>query len=363
MKLLFVSHPVGPLGDGSGGGVDLTMGNVVKALTRRGHEIEVIAPVGSRLAGARVIEVPGALQPSAQYQDRAAPVCMPANPILAALWEEARRRQAAFDVVINFAYDWLPFYLTPFFSAPVAHLVSMSTLLDAMDTVIGAVAAGFPGRIAMHTQAQARTFPFADQSVMLGNGLDLDLYPYNSTPENRLCWIGRIAPEKGIEDAAATAQATGIPLDVYGQIQDAAYWNRVLREFSGASIQYHGFLDTATLAQAVGHARALLMTPKWIEAFGNVVMEALACGVPVIAYARGGPAEMVEDGRTGWLVEPDHVDDLIKAVGRIDQLDRAACRRQAERDYSLAALGLRWEHWLERIVAPETQINRCDRYL
>ena len=105
MKLLFVSHPVGPIGDGSGGGVDLTMGNVAKALTRRGHVIEIIAPVGSRLANARVIEVTGTLQPSAQYQDRAAPVSMPANPILAALWEEARRRQGAYDVVVNFAYD------------------------------------------------------------------------------------------------------------------------------------------------------------------------------------------------------------------------------------------------------------------
>ena len=358
MKLLFVSHPVGPLGDGSGGGVDLTMGNVVKALTRRGHAVDVLAPLGSRLANARVIEVQGTLQPSAQYQNRAAPVSMPANSVLAALWEEARCRQSAYDVVVNFAYDWLPFYLTPFFLVPVAHLVSMCTLLDAMDVIIGAAAYSFPGHVAMHTQAQARTFPFADQCVILGNGLDLDLYPYNPTPKHRLCWIGRIAPEKGIEDAVAVAQVTGIPLDVYGQIQDAAYWNRVLREFAGAPIHYHGFLATETLAQAVGHARALLMTPKWTEAFGNVVMEALACGVPVIAYRRGGPAEMVVDGRTGWLVEPDHIDDLVTAVGRIDHLDRAACRQQAEREYSLAALGLRWEYWLEGIVHPETRMNR-----
>jgi UDP-glucose:tetrahydrobiopterin glucosyltransferase len=351
MKLLFVSHPVGPIGNGSGGGVDLTLGNVVKALMRRGHAVEVIAPVGSRLDHVRMIEARGTLQPSAQYQSRAAPVTMPANPILAALWEEARRRQTAYDVVVNFAYDWLPFYLTPFFTVPVAHLVSMSTLLDAMDTVVGAVVGSSPGSVAMHTHAQARTFPFADRVVILGNGLDLDLYPYNPIPRNRLCWIGRIAPEKGIEDAAAVAQATGIPLDVYGQIQDAAYWNRVLREFAGTPIHYHGFLDTQTLAQAVGHAKALLMTPKWIEAFGNVVMEALACGVPVVAYRRGGPAEMVVDGRTGWLVEPDCVDDLIAAVGRLDELDRAACRQQAAREYSLAALGLRWERWLGGIVA------------
>ncbi|HVA91348.1 MAG TPA: glycosyltransferase family 4 protein [Chloroflexota bacterium] len=350
MKLLFVSYPVGPIGNGSGGGVDLTMHNAAKALARRGHPVDVIAPVGSRLDHTRLIEVPGSLQPSAQYQTRGAPVSMPADSILANMWEEARRRQAAYDVLVNFAYDWLPFWVTPFFATPVAHLVSMCTLLDAMDGVIGAVAEAFPGRVAMHTHAQAQTFPFAGDCPILGNGLDLDLYPYNPTPKNHLCWIGRIAPEKGLEDAAAVAQATGIPLEVYGQIQDADYWNRILREFAGAPIQYNGFLDTGSLARAIGHAQAMLMTPKWIEAFGNVVMEALACGVPVVAYRRGGPAEMVAEGRTGWLVAPDSVDGLIAAVGRLNQLDRAVCRQQAERDYSLEALGLRWERWLAGIV-------------
>jgi UDP-glucose:tetrahydrobiopterin glucosyltransferase len=83
--------------------------------------------------------------------------------------------------------------------------------------------------------------------------------------------------------------------------------------------------------------------------------------VPVVAYRRGGPAEMIEEGRTGWLVEPDSVDGLIDAVHRLDKLDRAACRRQAERDFSLEALGQRWEQWFNRILAMESTAQSAGR--
>jgi UDP-glucose:tetrahydrobiopterin glucosyltransferase len=87
-----------------------------------------------------------------------------------------------------------------------------------------------------------------------------------------------------------------------------------------------------------------------VEAFGNVAIEALACGVPVIAYRRGGPSEIVRHGETGWLVEPDSVTGLVEAIGRIDQLNRAACRQQAEQAFSLPALGERFEQWFREIL-------------
>jgi UDP-glucose:tetrahydrobiopterin glucosyltransferase len=92
------------------------------------------------------------------------------------------------------------------------------------------------------------------------------------------------------------------------------------------------------------------MTPRWVEAFGNVAIEALACGVPVIAYARGGPAEIVKDGETGFLVKPDSVTGLIEAINRIDEIKRDRCRQQAESEYSLTALGDRFEVWFTKIL-------------
>ena len=93
------------------------------------------------------------------------------------------------------------------------------------------------------------------------------------------------------------------------------------------------------------------MTPKWVEAFGNVAIEALACGVPVVAYGRGGPLEIIEDGVTGYLVKPDSVDGLVAAIAQLPRIDRATCRAQAEAKYSLAAMGERTEAWLRKSLA------------
>ncbi len=82
-------------------------------------------------------------------------------------------------------------------------------------------------------------------------------------------------------------------------------------------------MATKELQEELGKCKALLMTPRWIEAFGNVAIEALACGVPIIAYDRGGPSEIVKHGHTGFLVEPDSITGLVAAIDKIEQIDRS----------------------------------------
>jgi UDP-glucose:tetrahydrobiopterin glucosyltransferase len=350
LRLLFVSTSVGALGSGEGGGVELTLKNTVQALVERGHQLLVLCPKGSHLPDVPLVEIGGELQVPAQTQARAVPVVMPSHSVLANMWAYARKIQGEFDIIVNFAYDWLPFYLTPFLQIPVAHLVSMGSLNETMDSIVGQVAERYPSAIAVYTRTQAETFPFAECCVPLGSGLDLSLYEYCGSPEDTLCWLGRISPEKGLEDAVEAAQATGFPLQVLGQIQDQAYFDHIQQRFPGA-FTYLGFLDTAQMQQVLRRCRALLVTSRWVEAFGNVLIEALACGVPVISYRRGGPAEIVRDGETGWLVEPDSVEGLIAAIRKLDKIDRYHCRQQAEQDYSLSALGERTEAWLASVVA------------
>lgn len=351
LNLLFVSTSVGALGSGLGGGVELTLHNLAQEMQRRGHRVQVVAPVGSELQGVSIMPIPGDLQSTAQTQGRDALITMPANPVLANMWEYARQHQSEFDVLINFAYDWLPFYLTPFFQCPIAHLVSMGSLTAAMDKVIEQVLDRFPNTIGVHSRAQAETFPFGDRCRCLSNGLNLDLYQFQPDPQPYLGWVGRIAPEKGIEDAIAAAQQTGIPLKIWGAMPDQAYWQQISQTYATAPISYEGFLGTHELQAALGQCRGLLMTPKWVEAFGNVAIEALACGVPVIAYSRGGPAEIVHHGKTGWLVKPDSVDGLVAAVNKLDQIDRVACRQQAEIEYSMQAMGDRVMDWINKILS------------
>lgn len=350
-KLLFVSTPVAPLGSGIGGGVELTLYNITKILQQRSHQIQIVAPTNSVLPNISLIEIPGNLQISAQNQRRDTSIYLPENSVLENMWDYARKVQANYDLIVNFAYDWLPFYLTPFFKCPIAHLVSMASLTTAMDQIIQKIYRQFPHLLGFHSKVQAETFGLENTCRCLSNGIDISLYQFCETPKDYLAWIGRIAPEKALEDAVAACDQTGIPLKIFGQIQDRQYWQNICQTYPNAPIEYVGFLSTDQLQQHLRQSQALIMTPRWVEAFGNVVIEALACGVPVIAYRRGGPAEIIRDGETGFLVEPDNVNALVTAIGRIGEIDRHACRVLAQKHYSLEALGYRFEAWFQDILS------------
>jgi UDP-glucose:tetrahydrobiopterin glucosyltransferase len=349
MRLLCVSTPVGPLGSGIGGGVELTLTNVVRSLTDRGHDVTVLAPEGSQLPLARLWTEAGALQRSAQTLGRAVPATLADDGVLARMWARVRATQSQFDVILNFAYDALPFQLTPVLATPVAHLVSMGSLSDAMDTAIAAVARSHPGHLALHSRAQAETFPFAADWRVMANGLDLDGYEFVAEPGPWLGWVGRLSAEKGLEDAVVAAVAMERPLRIWGAITEPDYWTGVQRRFPTAQLEYRGFLPTSALQAELGQCQGLVMTPKWVEAFGNVAIEALACGVPVVSYRRGGPTEILTP-ETGYLAEPDDLGDLQRGIAALAELDRRNCRARAEQEYSLAALGARFEAWLEPLI-------------
>lgn len=355
MRILLVSTPVGALGSGLEGGIELTLRNFARALSGRGHRVKVLAPEGSRLLDLDLQEVAGTLQPSMQIQNRSLAIAMPENSVLANLWDIARQEQKNYDLILNFAYDWLPFYLTPFFQTPVLHLVSMGSITTAMDRSILQAVDRFPHSLAFYTATQAATFGLPDYPHCLSSAVDLSLYQFCDRPDRALAWIGRISPEKGLEDAVEAAHRIGLPLQIFGKIQDRDYWHGIESQYPPQFVDYRGFLRTADLQREVGRCLALVMTPRWVEAFGNVAIEALACGVPIIAYRRGGPSEIIADGKTGFLVEPDSIDGLVRAIRRIDELDRHACRRQAEREFSLEGLGNRLEQWFHAALdAPPT---------
>ncbi|KFF41976.1 MAG: glycosyltransferase [Candidatus Atelocyanobacterium thalassa isolate SIO64986] len=346
LKLLFLSTPVGPLGSGVGGGVELTLFNLAKEMNRRGHQVKIVAPQHSSLPNITCQEIPGVWQDMVQNSTRDAPIILLQNSVLANMWNFAKEVENDYDLIVNFAFDWLPLYLTPFFKRTIAHLISMGSTTDAIDSMIHQVAKSFPYTIGIHTQEQAKTFPFLENFYILGNGIDISLYEFCDNPSNDFSWIGRISPEKGLEDAILAAKGANVKLKVFGKIQDIEYWKNIQVDYSNADFQYEGFFSTEKLQEKIRTSKAILVTPKWVEAFGNVIIESLACGVPVIAYKRGGPAALVKHGETGFLVTPDSVNELVYAINNIGEINRERCRHQAEINYSLQVLGDRFEKWM-----------------
>ena len=311
----------------------------------------MVAPAGSLApAGVALYPVAGDASPSATRAERAATTVARTGGVLENMWDQALRLQRKYDVVIGVSYDWLPFYLTPFFSTPAGHWITICSAMDEVDGIIEKRWREGALKLAMYTGAQVRTFPFleGERVRLLYGGVDTAVFQYNSQPRDRLCWAGRISPEKGLEDAIAVARALGTPLDICGKIQDEAYWRAVMRD-AGEQVVYRGFLGPVELQRRYAGASATLVTPRWIEAFGNTVIESLACGTPVVAYDRGGPAEIVAHGRRGILVPQEAgVEGLVAGVRAAAGLDRRVVRARAD-EFSFVRMADRFEAWVESV--------------
>lgn len=367
LRLLLMSTPVGPLGSGRGGGVEFTVKNIARELSQRGHRVEIVAPGGSLCEGIPLHAIGGSAQVPAQSTRRKSSISLPQDSCLAQMWDFARAHQESTDVIVNFAYDWLPLFLTRFFYKPVLHQISMGVLSRFMQELVVSLAEENPQVVSFCSESQRDTFGKEvrelGESPVLLSGVNLEEYPFSEKPKMLrapLAWMGRISPEKGLEDALSAAKQTGYVLTIMGKVEDSAYWERLQSEFPPSCYRYLGFLKSPALQENLRECSALLMTHRWEEAFGIVAMESLACGVPVISYRRGGPTEIIQEGISGFLVEPDSIDALVKAIGQVKSLSRKDCRKEAEKRFSMKAYGDRVERWIlevQRASQPKKKLK------
>ena len=182
------------------------------------------------------------------------------------------------------------------------------------------------------------------------HGLPRDLLPFNATPKGGyLAFLGRISPEKGPDRAIEIATRAGAKLKIAAKIDkvDQAYWNEVIGPMVAKSpnVEFVGEISERQKADFLGNAAALLFPIDWPEPFGLVMIEAMACGTPVIAFRRGSTAEVIDDGVSGILA--DGVEEAAAAVGRVPALDRARVRETFELRFAI-----------ERVASEYTRIYR-----
>ncbi|WP_288459509.1 glycosyltransferase family 4 protein [uncultured Sphingomonas sp.] len=182
--------------------------------------------------------------------------------------------------------------------------------------------------------SDADRHPDLRYAATIHHGIPLDDFAFDPVGSDDLLFFGRLHPDKGAAEAIAAARAVGRRLDLYGIVQDQGYHDRdVAPAVDGTTIRYHGAVGGAARVRALGGARALLHLINFDEPFGLSVVEAMACGTPVIATRRGSMPEIIEDGVTGFLV--DDMAGAIDAIERADTIDRAACRRAVADRFSI----------------------------
>jgi len=196
----------------------------------------------------------------------------------------------------------------------------------------------------------------------IANGIDLDSFPFRARPdpEAYLVWYGRIVPEKGLHFAIDAARMAGYPLRIAGPISDPDYFAAEIAPRLGDDAVHVGHLDHAELAALVGGASAFLCTPRWEEPYGLVVAEALACGTPVAAFARGAIPALL-DPTCGTLARPDDAAALAAAARTAVTLDRAACRRRAEAICDAEVMIDQYETLYTEMAAPKRRTARPRR--
>ena len=303
MRLTIISTPIGFLGSGKGGGVELTLNSLVNGLLKQNHSINIVAPNNSKLStscsSANLFTVEGYEQTSWQHQNYYSKTKITEDSIVKVMLEKALSLMKDCDAIINLAYDLQPIQKTLEVDHPILHLISMGDESLEISNIISKVYSNYPSNFAFHSQAQAADYPFIKEPIILGNGFELSKYTFQEKEEGPLAWVGRVAPEKGLEDAAYVASEIGEKLNVWGLVEDKDYASKISGLYPSGQICWKGFLPTNKLQEELGKCRALINTPKWNEAYGNVIVEALACGVPVVAYKRGGPGEIIQHGETG----------------------------------------------------------------
>jgi glycosyltransferase involved in cell wall biosynthesis len=298
---------------------ELVTSLLTEALVARGIDVTLFATQDSLTAGtlAGVVPAPYSEDPSIDakvWEFRH----------LAHLFEQADR----FDLIHNQA-DFPAHAFARLTETPM-----VTTIHGFSSNRILPMYAPYQDRVHYVAISAADRHPDLRYAATIHHGIPIGDFPFDPIGSDDLLFFGRIHPDKGPAEAIAAARASDRPLHMYGIVQDAAYHDREVAPLNdGVTVSYHGVVGGAARVAALGKARALLHLINFDEPFGLSVIEAMACGTPVIARRRGSMPELIEDGVTGFLV--DGVEDAVAAIARIGEIDRAVVRQSVVERFSV----------------------------
>jgi glycosyltransferase involved in cell wall biosynthesis len=330
------------------GGTERVVSHLTDALVDIGHDVTLFASAEARTKARLVAARDQAirLDPALLQSDVAAHMSM---------LFDVRARADDFDV-IHFHTDMTHFAL--FEGMAERTLTTLHGRLDLKDLPqVYERWDAFP--LISISDDQRKPLPWANWKATVHHGLCAELFEFHPRSQGYLAFLGRISPEKRPDRAIDIAIRAGKPLKIAAKVDraDKVYFEEQIRPLlDHPLVEYIGEIGDAEKSAFLGGADALVFPIDWPEPFGLVMIEAMACGAPVIAYGCGSVPEVVEPGATGFIVSS--LDEAVAAVGRVGELDRAAIRKRFELRFSAVAMARRYEALYAQVTAATPSISR-----
>jgi glycosyltransferase involved in cell wall biosynthesis len=324
MRIAQIAPPIESVPPAYYGGTERVVSYLTEELVRLGHQITLFAS-GDSLTSADLV-------PSTSAALRLTPTVRDVIPYYLIMLDKVRERADQFDI-LHFHIDQFHF---PIFR-PIAHR-TLTTLHGRQDLPdLQALYRGFAEMpLVSISNAQREPAPTAGYVATVYHGIPAELHKANVNPRgNYLAFLGRICPEKRVDHAIAIARAVGIPLKIAAKIDkvDEAYFRETIAPLlNGPDVEFVGEISEFAKTGFLGDALALLFPIDWPEPFGLALIEAMACGTPVLAFRRGSVPEIVDEGVTGSIVATP--EEAIQALPGVLALDRHAVRRRFEERFS-----------------------------
>jgi glycosyltransferase involved in cell wall biosynthesis len=309
------------------GGTERVVSYLTEELIGQGHEVTLFAS-GDSITQARLI---APCRRSLRLQKE----CIDQLAHHIVMLELVAKHASTFDI-IHFHIDYLHFPTSRRRSVP--HVTTLHGRLDLPDLVpLYQHFREMP--LVSISMAQRLPLPWVNWLATVHHGLPADLYTLREEHGKYLCFVGRICPEKRLDRAIEIAERVGMPLKIAAKVDkaDREYFKSVIEPLlRRPGIDYVGEVGETEKDELLGNAYALLFPIDWPEPFGLVMIEAMACGTPVIAYEGGSVSEVLDDGVTGFIV--DSVEDAVNAIERTSTLDRRRCRQIFDERFSVARM-------------------------
>jgi len=323
------------------GGTERVVSHLVEEQVRRGHDVTLFASGDSRTSAELIAPIARALRLDHDISDQLVPHVI----LLSQVFDRAEE----FDLIHSHV-DYLAFPFSRLVATPTVH--TMHGRLDLPQ--VHMVMRHFDDvPLVSISDAQRRPLEHLDLAWAgtVYHGLPMEEYPIGRGGEY-LAFLGRISPEKRVDLAIAVAKRAGIPLRIAAKVDpaDRPYFEREIEPLLGDPlVQFVGEIGEAEKPKFLGEAMGLLFPIDWPEPFGLVMIEAMACGTPVIARPCGSVREVVTPGRTGFIA--DTIDEIVAAVRRLDRIDRVACRQEAEARFSVTQMVDAYDAIYEKLEA------------